>query len=186
MAIELLHSGNPNEPSAPWSQESWVTWTAQMLDSYHKWTGRQLIHRIPSNELPSDTADTLRAVQLTESQKLFEAPFVVVSHGTEADPLLNYGNQTALELWEMSLSQLIGTPSRRTAEPVHREERAMLLQRTRDFGFIDDYSGIRISATGRRFRIHQATVWNIVDSTGNHVGQAAAFSSWTFLQPDQS
>ena len=102
----------------------------------------------------------------------------MVSHGTEADPLLNYGNRTALDLWEMSLEQFLGTPSRETAEPVHRDERAELLRRTTEDGFIDDYSGIRISSSGRRFRIHQATVWNVVDENGDRVGQAAAFSSW--------
>jgi len=53
--------------------------------------------------------------------QVFEAPFVVVSHGTEADPILNYGNRAALILWEMSWQELIHTPSRLTAEgPVAR------------------------------------------------------------------
>ena len=110
---------------------------------------------------------------------------MVVSHGTETDPLLNYGNRTALELWEMTLHEFLGTPSRQTAEPVHRDEREELLRRTREFGYIDDYSGIRISATGKRFRIHRATVWNVVNSESQRVGQAAAFSQWTHL-PDMS
>ena len=76
---------------------------------------------------------------------------------------------------------LIGMPSRKTAEPVHRDERAQLLKRTREHGFIDGYSGIRIASTGRRFEVHRATVWNVVTAAGEHVGQAAAFSEWTFL-----
>ena len=48
-------------------------------------------------------------------------------------------------------------------------------------GFIDDYSGIRISKMGRRFRIEQATVWNLLDEHKNHAGQAALFSQWEFL-----
>jgi hypothetical protein len=35
------------------------------------------------------------------AQFLFEAPFVVVSHGIEANPILNYGNKKALTLWEL-------------------------------------------------------------------------------------
>jgi hypothetical protein len=83
--------------------------------------------------------------------KVFEAPFVVVSHGTEADPVLNYGNAAALALWEMSWEELTRTPSRLTAEAPNREERAKLLEAVTRRGFIDDYSGVRISKTGRRF-----------------------------------
>ena len=48
-------------------------------------------------------------------------------------------------------------------------------------GFIDDYAGIRISKTGRRFRIAQATVWNLLDERGIYSGQAAMFLRWEFL-----
>ena len=116
-----------------------------------------------------------------DALRLFLSPIVVVSHGREDDPLLNYGNQAALALWQMSLSELLGTPSRKTAESVHRSERANLLQRTKEFGFIDDYAGIRISSSGCRFRIRNATVWNVVDADDTYVGQAAAFSDWDAL-----
>jgi len=65
-----------------------------------------------------------------------------------------------------------------TAEPLHREERAILLKRTTRNGFVDDYQGIRISSSGRRFRIERAIVWNLLDEDGNHAGQAATFSQW--------
>jgi hypothetical protein len=51
---------------------------------------------------------------------------------------------------------------------------------TRD-GFIDDYSGVRIARTGRRFRITHATVWNLLSPDGRACGQAAMFGNWTFL-----
>jgi hypothetical protein len=51
---------------------------------------------------------------------------------------------------------------------------------TRD-GYIADYSGVRIASSGRRFRIHQATVWNLLTPSGAACGQAALFDSWTFL-----
>jgi hypothetical protein len=118
---------------------------------------------------------------MEDARGLFEAPFVVVSHGTQADPILSYGNQAALELWQMDLETLLRTPSRLTAEPVHRDERARLLERTTWDGYADDYSGIRVSATGRRFRIHQAVVWNLIDAEERRVGQAATFSAWEWL-----
>ena len=135
-----------------------------MLDSYRRWIGDDLIPRSGS---PGDDARTL-----------FHAPFVVVSHGTEDNPVLNYGNQHALELWEMDIETLTRTPSRETAEPVHRDERAQLLARTTRDGYVDDYSGIRISSSGKRFRIRQAIVWNLIDAAGTYCGQAATFSDW--------
>lgn len=150
----------------PSSSPEWIAKTRILLDSWEHHLGKPLIER------QSAEAD---------SEKLFRVPFVLVAHGTEADPILNYANQAAIALWEMPLEQLLQTPSRKTAEPVHRDERSELLRRTTEHGFIDDYSGIRISATGQRFRIHQATVWNLVDSDGALVGQAAAFSQWTNL-----
>jgi hypothetical protein len=106
---------------------------------------------------------------------------VLVSHGTQADPVLNYGNATALALWEMSWAEFTQTPSRLTAEAPNREERARLLAAVTAHGFIDDYSGVRISKNGRRFRISQATVWNLLTENGLPCGQAASFNSWTWL-----
>ena len=76
---------------------------------------------------------------------------------------------------------LVGTPSRLTAEPVHRDERARLLERTTRQGFVDDYAGVRISRSGKRFRIEQAIVWNVLDGEGRIHGQAATFDRWTRL-----
>jgi hypothetical protein len=115
------------------------------------------------------------------AEKLFRAPFVVVSHGTEADPVLNYGNQAALDLWEITWEELTRTPSRLTAEAPNREERARLLAVVTSHGFMDNYSGIRISRSGRRFRIDQAIVWNLFNAEGQYCGQAATFDRWEFL-----
>jgi predicted DNA-binding protein (UPF0251 family) len=56
-----------------------------------------------------------------------------------------------------------------------------LLEAVTERGFIDDYSGVRISKTGRRFRIAQATVWNLLNQEGKPCGQAAMFDHWEFL-----
>lgn len=140
--------------------------TINLLRSHRALTGRELI---PGIDL-ADPAMVARTV--------FESPRVIVSHGTEPDPVLNFGNSTALGLWEMSWDEFTRTPSRLTAEPPNRDERARLLAEVTARGFIDDYSGIRISKTGRRFRIERATVWNVTDETGVRVGQAATFDRW--------
>ncbi len=151
----------------PWERYDWIGHTHLLLDSYGHWLGSELIARNGSHE--------------EQARRLFEAPFVVVSHGTQTDPILNYGNQTALDLWEMNIDTLLETPSRLTAEPVHRDERALLLERTTRDGYVDDYRGVRIAQSGRRFLIERAIVWNLVDVSGQRAGQAATFSEWTWL-----
>lgn len=112
---------------------------------------------------------------------LNEAPFFVASHGSEDDPVLNYGNLCALKLFEMNWEDFVKTPSRLTAEAPNRSERQKLLEQVTSYGFIENYSGVRISSKGRRFRITNATVWNLTDEVGRKTGQAATFSEWKFL-----
>lgn len=140
-----------------------------LVSSYHRLTGRRLV------DPALNPAQCARA--------LWSAPFVVASHGAQADPIFNYGNRAALDLFEMSWEQFTSLPSRLSAEPVLREERQRLLDRVRESGFIDDYSGVRISATGRRFLIRRATVWNVADADGVRRGQAVTFSEWDDLSP---
>ena len=104
-----------------------------------------------------------------------------MSHNTETDPLLNYANQAGLTLFELTWDELIVTPSRLTAEAAQRDERARLLTAVTAQGFIDDYRGVRISKSGRRFAIDRATVWTVLDEQGSPYGQAASFSDWRFL-----
>lgn len=151
----------------PWERPEWVARSRLILDSYRHWLGQELL---PRHGSPDEQA-----------RALFEAPFVVVAHGVESDPLLCYGNRTALNLWEMDAETLTRTPSRLTAEPVHRDERSRLLERTARDGHISDYRGVRISSTGRRFRIENVIVWNLRGPHGEYAGQAATFRHWEYL-----
>ncbi|MBI1247491.1 MEKHLA domain-containing protein [bacterium] len=151
----------------PWREHGWPAHLQILLDSFHDRLGRHLVERSGD---PNEDA-----------RRVYEAPFVVVSHTAVSDPILNYGNRMALELWEIEVDVLLMTPSRLTAEPMHRDERAQLLERTTRDGYVDDYQGIRISTTGRRFRIEEAIVWNLHNAQGTYVGQAATFDRWTFL-----
>jgi hypothetical protein len=106
---------------------------------------------------------------------LWQAGAVIVAHGTEPDPIFFFGNRRALEVFECDAAGFIRMPSRLSAEALLREERQALLDRVSAHGFIEDYSGVRISATGRRFRIERAIVWNLIDAEGRRHGQAATF-----------
>ena len=76
--------------NAPWLDSEWIEHTARLLDSWEHWLDQPLITRSSPEQ---------------DAESLFQAPFVVVAHGTEVDPLLNYGNQAALELWDMTLDK---------------------------------------------------------------------------------
>lgn len=138
-----------------------------LLRSYRRLLGRPLL---------AESGDPLE-----DARRVWAAPFVVVSHDTAADPCLNYGNAAALALWRLDWAGLVGRPSRLTAEAPERPEREALLARVGRDGFIADYSGVRIAADGRRFRIERATVWNLSGADGSARGQAATFSSWHYL-----
>lgn len=158
---------NTDHSEPLWNHIDWINHTRILLNSFRQFVGRELIDR--------------SGTQAEQARRLFEAPFVVVSHGIQQDPILNYGNQTALSLWEVDAETFLKMPSRLTAEPMHRDERARLLERTSRDGFVDDYKGIRISSSGRRFLIEQAIVWNLINERGERVGQAATFDHWQFL-----
>ena len=139
----------------------------RLLASLRCWTGRNLVD-------PNLTMEE-------QAGSIFQAPFVVLSHNADAEPILNYANRSGLELFELTWQELVVTPSRQTAEPVHRAERDRLLSEVAGRGYIDDYRGVRISKHGRRFEIERATVWNLLDEGGATYGQAATFDAWRFL-----
>lgn len=115
---------------------------------------------------------------ISEIEQLFQAPFVLLSHGIEQDPIFNFGNRIALELFELDWYELLQMPSHQSAESVERTEREKFLKTVSDNGFIENYSGIRISATGQRFLIDNAIVWNVTDENNVKYGQAAMFRHW--------
>ena len=135
--------------------------------SYQRWTGRPLVAPGMGPE---------EAVAF-----LSRAPFALVSHDTQSDPVFNYANGRALELFAMSWEEFTRLPSRLSAEPMNRAERARLLEEVSRKGFVDDYSGVRIAKSGRRFMISDATVWNLIDLGGESYGQAALIRQWRDL-----
>lgn len=151
-------------------------------ESFLRLTGRPLLDAgfaPPSS--PAMAGEGGMAQDQGLARALWEAPRVILAHGTEADPVFFYGNRLALQVFAMDFAAFTRLPSRFSAEPLARDERARLLDRVSRDGFIDDYAGVRISATGQRFRIEQAVVWNLVDAAGVCHGQAATFDCWTPL-----
>jgi len=117
----------------------------------------------------------------TLAKALFHAPFVVVSHTTASDPVFNYANLKALNLFGFSWEEFTQLPSRLSAEPIHQSEREKLLTEVSQKGYLNKYQGVRVTKTGVRFLIKNAVVWNLIDETGGYAGQAAKFGEWEFL-----
>lgn len=122
-----------------------------------------------------NSALTPEGIRSTEGARwLYEdAPFGILAHDTQPDPVFVYGNLTAQRLFGYTWSELTALPSRLSAQAPERSERqAFLEQVTRD-GYVDGYRGIRVTKSGERFWIERATVWQLFDRDGVHCGQAA-------------
>jgi hypothetical protein len=137
---------------------------AVLLASYRRLTGRELLP--VSLTLPE------------AARELYFAPFVVLSHDGGSDPVFTYANLTAQILYARPWREVVGMPSRYSAEPPLREARQRLLESVSRQGFIDDYRGVRVSGAGDRFEIEGVTVWNLAGPDGIVSGQAATFTHW--------
>lgn len=140
----------------------------RLLRSYRELVGRDLL----DPALPPDE----------QARLLYFAPYAVVSHNVAEEPIFNYGNQTALQLFAMTWEEFTALPSRLSAEPLHQPERARLFEQVRAKGYIDDYWGVRIAKNGCRFWIKNATVWTLHDETVQPYGQAALFAEWSDIE----
>ena len=107
---------------------------------------------------------------------LYHAPVAIVSH--DADNNFCFGNRAALHMFKRNLEDFIGMDSSLSAAPMDRGERERLLQRVYQFGFADDYTGIRITGDGGRIKITNARIWNVTDDDGAYLGQAAMIPDW--------
>jgi len=145
-------------PAAPYD----ATFVAALLASYAELLREPLV---PAHVPPADAAAWLYA----------EADFAVLAHDTQPDPAFVYANLEAQRHFEGSWQELVGMPSRLSAEAPERAERAATLAQVAQHGYTRDYSGLRVARTGRRFWIERGTIWNVQGPGGVAWGQAASF-----------
>ncbi|NOS89007.1 MAG: MEKHLA domain-containing protein [Methylococcaceae bacterium] len=115
------------------------------------------------------------------AKQLFYAPFALVSHNTALDPVFNYANLKALELFELGWDDFTRLPSRLSAETPNQAERERALAIVSRNGYLYPYEGVRIASSGKRFCIKNAVIWNLLDQHQQAQGQAAMLTEWTFL-----
>ena len=128
--------------------------TQILLDSYVNCTGKQLIERTSLEE---------------DAENLTKADFVIVSHNDQPDPILTYGNTIGLGLGEWDWDTFVKTPSRYTAQPSRKELREIMLSKVQERAYFKGYEGVRISASGKRFMIKNALIWNLIEKEGSHM-----------------
>jgi hypothetical protein len=151
----------------PWAENKIIEHSKLLANSFFFWTKEDLIKgNFDSRE---------------NSFHLYHAPFVLISHGIENDPVFNYANQKAQELWKLDWNSFTKMPSRLSAEQGDAEERQDLLKKVKEKGFISNYSGERISSKGEKFLIKDTIIWNVIDERGQYRGQAAMFFNYEFL-----
>ncbi len=178
----------------PCQQPEVIRYSTLLAFSFRHWLGRDLLlssgpelaeptigpSRLPQGGSPYNSP-SVNSGDDELTYALYHAPFALVSHGTQGDPIFRYANLAAQALWGYSWEEFTQLPSRLSAEPMAREERQRLLERAAKFGYVDDYHGIRIAKDGRRFNIRDTILWNVVDEMGMKHGQAAMFDAWNFL-----
>ena len=157
----------PADP--PWLSATSQGWVQRLLRSHQEAFGRPLWAGLEAGRDPRQAA-----------QELFAASAVVLAHNGAADPHFVYANRAALILWRRTWPEMVGLPSRLSAAPGDRPERATALQRARQ-GPIRHYAGERIDSQGRRFRLEGARLWTVHDNDGTACGQAATFGRWWWL-----
>lgn len=131
-----------------------------LADSYRRLVGEPLT----PEGIPPDAA----------ARWLYEdAPFAVLAHNTAPDPIFMYGNKAAQKCFEYTWEELILLPSRLSAEASERGERQRFMEQVARDGFVTGYCGVRITKSGKRFWIENATVRDLTDVAGKYCGQAA-------------
>lgn len=134
-----------------------------LTGSYRKLLDRPLV--------PADISATDGPRWLYET-----APFGLLAHNREVDPVFVYGNRAAQRRFGYDWDELTALPSRLSAEAPVREERERLLQQVSRDGFAENYRSIRVTKSGERFWIENVTVWQLIDEKGALHGQAARLS----------
>lgn len=140
-----------------------------LLDrSLKRLTGQGIFDRIGVK--PSSPKGIYNTVCLNER-------FVLISHGTESNPIYNFGNVAALQAFARSWDD-IKIPSAesvvlRSQDEVLRKE---LMRKVTENGFVEGASGIRVRGDGKFIKLVDAVVWNCYDADDStYIGQAAFF-----------
>jgi len=109
-----------------------------------------------------------------------QAPYSILAHNADNDPLFIYANLCALTCFDYSREALLQLPSRLSVAAFAQPERQRLLDGLANKGIVYGYSGVRITREGKSFNIYNGAIWQLRNNEGKLWGQAALF----WLSPD--
>ncbi|GJP68573.1 hypothetical protein CLOP_g25254 [Closterium sp. NIES-67] len=157
-----------DESRPPYTNADIIMHSLELIDSYYRATGRPMFDK---------------AVEVAEAAKeLWSAPFLVMSHGTEDDPIFNYGNESALRAFESTWADFTALPSRYSSADPDSPARKELLHQAEE-GPKDLKGLVRVSTKGTKFEIDDGVLWTLVATDGERFGQAAVIREWHLLDP---
>lgn len=113
--------------------------------------------------------------------------FGILSHGTQSDPIFNYGNQASLRLFETDIERLCITPSRYSTVPELEPNRDSLIKEIEQnkYGSIinairQPISNLDVSSPSERKLIYleEILVWNLYDENDVRIGE---FNFYPFI-----
>jgi len=151
------------------------------LHRLEKSSGRGIFRRINDillEEQSSSSSSTgnNNIKNITTAQELDVNPrFGILSHGTQPDPIYNYGNQASLILFEQTIERLCTTPSRYSTVPELMDDRTSLIRQIEevDYGYL--WNAVRNSIQGKLFVIEKILIWNVYNDKGERIGLAAFY-----------
>ncbi len=116
-----------------------------------------------------------------QAKQVFNSDYILLAHNAASEPIFNYANKSALSLFEMPWDEITKLSSKYSAEADEQAKREEFIAEVTAKGYSKNYSGIRVSKTGRRFEIKNVILWNVYDANNNRIGQAAMFNEYTYL-----
>ena len=144
---------------------------AAIARSYLRLTGENLVTDLDAD---STSDGEICAAMYTSADPL-------LCHDGTSDPLFNYANRAAQELFELTWDQFVGMPSRLSAGPGAQAERNQLISEATESGYYTGYSGIRVSHSGREFEIQDAVLWRVTDEKERVLGLACRIPRWHYV-----
>ncbi len=152
----------------PSLENNWRNDIAEIaIASYEHFTGESVVDCENKFSSPSET--------------LFRLKHPLLVHDTQSDPIFCYGNLLALEIFEYNWEELLKLPSRLSAEVTQREDRSKMMEEIQKTGYMKGYSGTRITKTGKRIKIEDTTIWNLLGPNSQFSGQAALIKTFEYL-----
>ena len=124
-------------------------------NSLRKLTGKGIRERIGLDE--KENGDIYKDFCMDER-------FVIVSHGTEDDPIYNFSNVAGMEAFVRSWDEFIELPSRLSVvlQTKDEESRIQLMRKVTDDGFVEGASGIRVRGDGQFIKLVDAVVRDLL------------------------